>query len=78
MIAARASTEDPGQGMIGNVTALVQSKISGSDSEAVDYPATLTDYAISESKGVSGMQSLISAYEARCPDSKIALLGCKS
>ena len=41
MIVARASTEAPGQGIIGAVATSVQGMIPGSDSEAVDYPATL-------------------------------------
>jgi len=75
MIVARASLEAPGEGIIGAVVTQVQSSIPGSDSEAVVYPATLNDYVSSESSGVAGMQSLITSYEARCPNSKIALLG---
>jgi acetylxylan esterase len=75
MIVARASLEAAGQGIIGAVATHVQSLIAGSDSEAVVYPATLADYVNSEEAGVAGMQSLIDSYEARCPDSKIALLG---
>lgn len=75
MIIARASTESPGPGIIGAVATMVQSSVPGSDSEAVDYPATLTDYVASEASGVAGMQKLIESYAARCPTSKIALLG---
>ena len=75
MIVARASLEAPGQGIIGAVVDQVQSAIRGSDSEAVVYPATLDNYVSSESAGVAGMQTLINHYEARCPHSKIALLG---
>jgi len=75
MIVARASTEAPGQGIIGAVATQVQQTVPGSDSEAVDYPATLTDYQASEASGVAGMQTLIESYAARCPNSKIALMG---
>jgi hypothetical protein len=75
MIVARASLEAAGEGIIGAVVTQVQSSIPGSDSEAVIYPATLNNYVSSESAGVAGMQSLITSYEARCPSSKIALLG---
>jgi hypothetical protein len=75
MIVARASTEQPGEGIIGAVATQVQQSVPGSDSEAVDYPATLNDYTFSESAGVSAMKSLIQSYVARCPSSKIALLG---
>lgn len=75
MIVARASLEAPGEGIIGSVVTQVESSIPGSDSEAVIYPATLDNYISSESSGVAGMKSLIISYEARCPRSKIALLG---
>jgi acetylxylan esterase len=75
MIVARASTEALGQGIIGAVATQVQQTVPGSDSEAVDYPATLTNYLASEASGVAGMLSLIQSYAARCPKSKIALLG---
>lgn len=75
MIVARASQESPGEGIIGAVATQVQSLIPGSDSEAVVYPATLANYVASESAGITGMQHLIASYEARCPNSKIALLG---
>jgi acetylxylan esterase len=75
MIIARASTEAPGPGIIGAVATQVQQSVPGSDSEAVDYPATLTNYVASEASGVAAMQKLIESYVARCPNSKIALLG---
>jgi len=75
MIVARASTEAPGEGIIGAVATQVQQAVLGSDSEAVDYPATLTDYLNSEASGVAAMKQLVQSYVARCPNSKIALLG---
>jgi acetylxylan esterase len=75
MIVARGSLEAPGEGFIIAVANQVQSAIPGSDSDGVPYPATLDNYISSESKGVASMQSLIVSYEARCPNSKIALLG---
>jgi acetylxylan esterase len=75
MIVARASTEQPGEGIIGAVATQVQQEVPGSDSEAVVYPATLTDYLNSEASGVAAMTLLIQSYVARCPSSKIALLG---
>lgn len=53
----------------------VQSAVPGSDSEAVDYPASITDYLGSEASGVAAMTKLVTAYASRCPDSKIGLLG---
>ncbi|KAI9050534.1 hypothetical protein LZ554_005695 [Drepanopeziza brunnea f. sp. 'monogermtubi'] len=75
MIVARASTEMPGQGIIGAVATKVQNAMPGSDSEAVVYPATLTDYLASEASGVAAMTKMIEEYSARCPNSKIALMG---
>ncbi|PVH81961.1 carbohydrate esterase family 5 protein [Cadophora sp. DSE1049] len=75
IIVARASTEKPGEGIIGAVATQVQQTVPGSDSEAVDYPATLTNYTTSEGLGVSGMTKLIENYAARCPNSKMALMG---
>jgi hypothetical protein len=75
MIVARASTELPGQGIIGEVASLVEQAIPGSDSVAVDYPATLFNYADSEAQGIAAMTELIEAYATACPDTKMALLG---
>jgi hypothetical protein len=75
MIVARASTEAPGEGIIGAVATSVQGMIPGSDSEAVDYPATLQNYNTSEPAGTAAMTKLITEYATRCPNSKIALLG---
>ena len=75
MIVARGSTEQPGEGIIGAVATQVQQSVAGSNSEALIYPATLTDYTFSESAGVAAMRSSIQSYVAICPSSKIALLG---
>ncbi|KAG4443302.1 hypothetical protein IFR05_001246 [Cadophora sp. M221] len=75
IIVARASTEKPGEGIIGAVATQVQQAVPGSDSEAVDYPATLANYTRSEGLGVSGMTKLIESYAARCPSSNMALMG---
>lgn len=75
MIVARASTEAPGEGVIGAVAASIAQQIPGSDAVAVDYPATLTNYTSSESQGVAAMTQLVQAHVASCPRSKIVLLG---
>lgn len=75
MIVARASTELPGQGIIGSVATMVHNMVPGSDSEAVDYPATLANYTMSEMMGVEAMTKLVMDYTTRCPGSRIALLG---
>ncbi|GAA5902568.1 hypothetical protein JCM6882_009319 [Rhodosporidiobolus microsporus] len=75
MIVARASTEPPGEGIIGAVADDVKQQVPGSDSVAVDYPATLSNYANSEAQGVSAMQDLLEEYAAACPGSKVVLMG---
>ncbi|KAF7884104.1 uncharacterized protein EAF01_011527 [Botrytis porri] len=75
MIVARASTEAPGEGIIGSVATMVKASLPGSDSEAVDYPATLTQYQASEASGVAAMQKLVQAYAEKCPESKMAVMG---
>ncbi|KAI6710008.1 hypothetical protein PZA11_001040 [Diplocarpon coronariae] len=75
MIVARGSNEAAGQGIIGQVATMVQNALPGSDSVAVNYPATIQNYQSSESQGVAAMKTLITDYVSRCPNSKIALLG---
>lgn len=75
MIVARASTEPAGEGIIGSVATMVKKQLPGSDSEAVVYPATLQSYISSESAGVTAMKKLVQDYAAKCPTSKIAVMG---
>ena len=75
MIVARASTERPGGGIIQAVADGVESQVPGSDSVAVDYPATLQNYQNSEAQGVAAMTQLIQEYAAACPGSPMVLMG---
>ncbi|KAI2627125.1 putative acetylxylan esterase 2 precursor [Xylaria nigripes] len=79
MIAARGSTEDPGEGPLSEVTSMVESLVPGSTSVAVDYPASIFDdgtYPISVIEGINDAISKIQAYVDACGDSsRIALLG---
>jgi hypothetical protein len=75
IIAARASGEEPGGGTIGTVVGNVVEAISGSDSVAVDYPATVENYASSVAVGIKNMTELITSYVATCPDARIVLMG---
>ena len=75
MIVARASTEKPGTGIIGKVANVTQTRIPGSDIVPVVYPATLTNYTMSEPSGVAAMLPLIHDYVDSCPGRPIALLG---
>ncbi|GAA5999835.1 hypothetical protein JCM10207_005932 [Rhodosporidiobolus poonsookiae] len=75
MVVARASTEPPGEGIIGAVADDVKQQVDGAESVAVDYPATLSNYFASEAEGVDEMTKLVEASAKNCPNSKIALLG---
>ncbi len=76
IITARASTESPGEGVTGSlVTQIVNSSTQTVSHEAVVYPATLTNYASSESQGVTNAeQELVTAVQ-NCPNQKEVLLG---
>ena len=57
IITARASTEAAGEGITGSlVTQIVNSSTQTVSHEAVVYPATLTNYASSESQGVTNAE----------------------
>lgn len=75
IIVARASTEAPGPGYVGNVANAIKSKVAGSTITAVDYPATLDNYESSESAGVVAMTKLVTEYGDACPTSRIVLIG---
>ncbi|MCJ1381312.1 hypothetical protein MMC17_004422 [Xylographa soralifera] len=79
MIVARATTEQPGYGALGQVVEEVCSQVNGSTSEAVDYPANglfnFTKYQQSETIGIQNMTNALMAYTQACPQSRIALLG---
>lgn len=76
LIVARASTELPGDGIIGTVAASIQATAGMSTSqEAVNYPALLTPYAPSVAAGDSAIKNQLTNYVQRCPDSKIVLMG---
>ncbi|KAG6908820.1 hypothetical protein DXG01_003173 [Tephrocybe rancida] len=76
VITARASTEAPGEGIIG---AVVSSIVTGSrqtvSREAIIYPATLTNYLVSEGLGVTAMRTQLAAQASACPNTKIVLMG---
>ncbi|KAG5653934.1 hypothetical protein H0H81_009291 [Sphagnurus paluster] len=76
IISARGSTEAVGEG---SISAIVDSIVSGSKQtitrEAIVYPATLTDYTNSQSKGVTAMKAQLAAKASACPNTKIVLTG---
>ncbi|KAK3949868.1 cutinase-domain-containing protein [Pseudoneurospora amorphoporcata] len=75
MMVARGSSEPAGLGRIGVVARNVTLLIPGSTIEAIDYPATFTNYSDSEEKGAIAFEKRLIDYHERCPDTKVALLG---
>lgn len=78
MIVARGSDESPGEGKPGEVADIVASRLPGSGSVAVDYPASIADpvYSSSVTDGINDAKSKIESYVAACGgSSKIALIG---
>jgi hypothetical protein len=76
IITARASTESPGEGTTGSlVTQIVNSSKQTVSRESVSYPATLTNYASSESQGVTNAEQELTTAVQKCPSQKQVLLG---
>lgn len=78
IIITRASTETSSggaEGVIGIMATSIKSQIPGSTSEGITYPASLTDYVISETQGITSLTSVLTDYVSRCPTGKIALMG---
>lgn len=75
IIAARGSTEPPGEGPLQAVSASIEQSVPGSNDIAVVYPATLIGYDSSEADGVTNMKQEIASYVQQCPTGKIVLLG---
>lgn len=76
VITARGSTEAPGEGSTGAlVTQIVKASDQTVSRAAVDYPATLTNYANSSAQGVSALTTQLTRQVAKCPDQKIVLAG---
>ncbi|KDR82469.1 hypothetical protein GALMADRAFT_87819 [Galerina marginata CBS 339.88] len=76
IIAARGSTEAPGAGSIGAIVTEVQTKSTQTVStSAVDYPATLTNYASSSAQGTKATIALLTSQAQACPNQKIVLVG---
>src|SRR5215472_5154065 len=76
LIVARASTEAPGEGVTQSLaTQIVNSSTQTVSQEAVVYPATLTNYASSESQGVTNAKQELTTAVSNCPNQKEVLLG---
>jgi len=76
IIAARGTGEAPGEGEIGSLATMIEAAIPGSDSVAVNYPASVVPtYESSEEAGTAAFTSMIESYVSICPNTKIVLLG---
>ena len=76
IIVARASTEAQGQGITGALATQVQNSSAQTVStQAVVYPATLNNYASSESQGVRAAEQMLAAAVSSCPNQKQVLMG---
>ena len=76
LIVARASTEAAGEGVTQSLaTQIVNSSKQTVSQEAVVYPATLTNYASSESQGVTNAEQELSTAVQNRPGQKEVLLG---
>jgi len=76
VIAARASTEAPGEGIIGGLVTLINLRLRASlTQEAVVYPATLSNYASSVAQGDAAMAADLVRDAAQCPKEKFVLVG---
>ena len=76
LIVARASTEAAGEGVTQSLaTQIVNSSKQTVSQEAVSYPATLTNYASSESQGVTNAEQELTTAVHNCPGQKEVLLG---
>lgn len=76
IITARASNEAPGEGITGNlVTQIINSSTQTISRAAVDYPATLNNYASSSLQGINALKTQLTNEVTNCPNEKIVLLG---
>lgn len=76
VIAARASTEPPGEGIIGTMVSLIQQNVKDSMTvESVVYPATLSNYASSVGLGDAAIKADMTRDAAKCPKEKFVLVG---
>lgn len=75
LVLARASTEPVGAGMIGTVAAIVQTRVSSTDVESLEYPALLDPYISSQTQGVAALTQLVRNYAEMCLETKMVLMG---
>ncbi|KAF2435313.1 alpha/beta-hydrolase [Tothia fuscella] len=71
----RASTEQPGQGVIGTLATMISGAIPGSTVEAIDYPALLNPCGLSSSNGTTTTTGQLQKYVDSCNKASVVLLG---
>jgi hypothetical protein len=74
-IVVRASTEPPGQGIIGTLATLSSTRFPGSTVEALDYPAVLSPYNSSSYNGTLELTKRLKDYVDKCSSAKVVLMG---
>lgn len=79
ILVARGSNQPVGEGTVGPVANLVEARVPGSVSHAIDYPATIisleSNYITSVVDGIEDTKKSIEEYVATCgADSRIALM----
>ncbi|OBS27094.1 hypothetical protein FPOA_01035 [Fusarium poae] len=75
IIVARGSLEPQGPGIIGVIAQHISSRIPNSDLSALEYPAIYDPYKPSQIEGVRALTEVVKQYSARCPRTKMILLG---
>jgi acetylxylan esterase len=73
---ARETTASPGFGTAGVFIDLIKGAYPSATTEAIDYPATGGDsYASSMRTGVANIASQINAFNVKCPQAEIVVVG---
>jgi acetylxylan esterase len=76
IITARASTENPGEGITGAlVTQIIDTSTQNISRASVSYPATLNNYNSSSLAGINALKTQLTTEVTNCPNEKIVLAG---
>ncbi|KAL2385551.1 hypothetical protein RJZ90_001291 [Blastomyces dermatitidis] len=75
IIAARGTSEDPGEGRLTTVARDIANGHENSERIALDYPAELFPYSVSLYRGIQALTGLLNTSASSCPETKIVLLG---
>src|SRR5215471_18371234 len=76
IITARASTENPGEGITGAlITQIINSSSQNISRASVNYPATLNNYNNSSLAGINALKTQLTNAVTSCPNQKIVLAG---